>query len=351
MMKINRRTFGIGVASLAAHSLIPNAHAAGGQVTVVGFGGAFQDAMREIYWKPFEAKTGIKVLEDSWNGAFGTIRAKATGGVGNWDVVQMPGDGLLLGEEEGLYAPLDWKALGGREAYIGQGATDFGVGCEVGCIVLAYDSSKLANGPESWKDAFDLAKFPGKRSLYKGPKYNLEAALYADGVDRADIYKVLKTPEGVNKAFAKLDTIKKDILWWESGALPVQLLASGEVTMSSAYGGRIYSALNTGKPFKIIWAGSLVEVDSWVIMKNGPNKTAAMELIKWMGDADRQLEIAKRMGYGPTAKAALKRIPPELAPSLPSSPANLAVAIDMDPSFWMEREAALTERFTNWVNS
>ncbi|MEW6631957.1 MAG: ABC transporter substrate-binding protein, partial [Pseudomonadota bacterium] len=140
-MKISRRTFGVGAVAMATAGLSFRARAAGGEVTVVGFGGSFQDAMREVYWKPFEAKTGIKVLEDTWNGAFGTIRAKASSGSVNWDVIQMPGDGLLLGDEEGLYEPLDWAALGGRDAFVSQGATDYGVGCEIGCIVLAYDTS------------------------------------------------------------------------------------------------------------------------------------------------------------------------------------------------------------------
>lgn len=350
MLRINRRAFSVGLAAAAA-GMARDAGAAEGEVTVVGFGGSFQDAMREVYWKPFEAASGIKVLEDTWNGAFGTIRAKAGSGAVNWDVIQMPGDGLLLGEEEGLYAPIDWQALGGREAYIEQGATDYGVGAEVGCIVLGYDSSKLPAGPESWKDAYDLGKFPGKRSFYKGPKYNLETALYADGVASADIYKVLKTPEGVDRAFAKLDTVKKEIIWWESGALPVQLLASGEVAMCSAYGGRIFSAIKEGKNFKIVWPGSLIEVDSWVILKDAPNKAAALKLIQWMGDAGRQVEIAKRMGYGPTVRAAMAKVPAEIAPSLPSSPENLAVTIDIDATFWMENEATLTERFTSWVNA
>ena len=55
-------------------------------------------------------------------------------------------------------------------------------------------------------DLFDLQKFPGKRALRKNPFVNLEWALIADGVPTEDVYKVLGTPEGVDRAFAKLDT-------------------------------------------------------------------------------------------------------------------------------------------------
>ena len=40
----------------------------------------------------------------------------------------------------------------------------------------------------------------------------------ADGVPVADVYKVLGTPDGVDRAFKKLDTIKNDIVWWDAGA-------------------------------------------------------------------------------------------------------------------------------------
>ena len=57
-----------------------------------------------------------------------------------------------------------------------------------------------------------------------------------------DGYKVLATDEGVERAFKKLDTIKGDIVWWKAGAQPPQLLASGEVVMTSVYNGRIDTA-------------------------------------------------------------------------------------------------------------
>ena len=74
-------------------------------------------------------------------------------------------------------------------------------------------------------------------------KQSLEMALAADGVASADIYDVLATDEGVDRAFAKLDTIKDMVVWWEAGAQPPQLLADGEVAMTTAYNGRIFNAV------------------------------------------------------------------------------------------------------------
>ena len=52
------------------------------------------------------------------------------------------------------------------------------------------------------------------------PLVNLEFALMADGVPRDEVYATLDTPEGVSRAFRKLDTIKDQVVWWEAGAQP-----------------------------------------------------------------------------------------------------------------------------------
>ena len=150
----------------------------------------------------------------------------------------------MLGCEEGLYEPIDWDAVGGKDQFIDAAVDDCGVGTIVWSTVLAYDGDKITDDPpQSWADFWDTEKYPGQaRACAGGPKYTLEFALMADGVAPAEVYEVLRTPEGVDRAFAKLDEIKDDIIWWEAGAQPPQLLASGEVVMTSAYNGRISAA-------------------------------------------------------------------------------------------------------------
>ena len=45
-------------------------------LTGVSWGGNYQDAQREIYFKPFAEKSGKPVLEESWDGGYGVIAAK-----------------------------------------------------------------------------------------------------------------------------------------------------------------------------------------------------------------------------------------------------------------------------------
>ena len=202
--------------------------ALGADLTVTSFGGAYQDAQRKVYFEPFKQATGIDLVEDVWNGGVGAIRAKVEGGGQEWDVVQVEAEELVIGCEEGLYEPIDWDAVGGKEQFIDAAVNDCGVGAIVWSTVLAYDGDKITEDPpQSWADFLDTEKFPGKRGLRRHPKYTLEFALMADGVPPDQVYEVLRTPEGVDRAFAKLDEIKDDIIWWEAGAQPPQLLGLG----------------------------------------------------------------------------------------------------------------------------
>jgi putative spermidine/putrescine transport system substrate-binding protein len=319
-------------------------------LSVVSWGGSYQDAQRKVYFEPFQRETGIPLVEDSWDGGIGTLRAKVEGGAVSWDVVQVEAEELSIGCDEGLLLPIDWNVLGGRDNFLPSAVSDCGVGAIVWSTVLAYDAGKFpGGGPKSWADFWDVERFPGKRAMRKGPKYTLEFALMADGVPPKDVYKVLATKEGVDRAFAKLDAIKPQLIWWEAGAQPPQLLASGEVTMTSVYNGRLDAPRREAKNFRIVWPGSIYAVDSWVILSGSPNAEKGMKLITFMSDAERQARLPEYISYGVTNKAAMQRIPPMLLENLPSAPQNLEVSVPLDVRFWTDHIDELNKRFNAWA--
>jgi putative spermidine/putrescine transport system substrate-binding protein len=344
---MTRQLFGIvatAVLGLSAGSAIA------ADLTVTSWGGSYQDAQREVYFEPFKQATGIDLVEDVWNGGVGAIRAKVEGGGQEWDVVQVEAEELVLGCEEGLYAPIDWQAVGGKGQFIDAAVDECGVGTIVWSTVIAYDGDKLKAGPRGWADFFDTEEYPGKRGLRRGPKYTLEFALMADGVPPDQVYQVLGTEEGVDRAFAKLDQIKDDLIWWEAGAQPIQLLGSGEVIMTSAYNGRISAAnKEDGRNFKIVWPESIYAVDSWVILENSPHKDAALEFIAFASEPEHQKELPEAIAYGVTNKDAAAQIDLSLLENLPTAPDNLKAAIQLDTEFWVEHIEPLTERFTAWA--
>ncbi|MET3794662.1 putative spermidine/putrescine transport system substrate-binding protein [Aquamicrobium terrae] len=346
-----RKRIGIlAIGGLLAAAMGAAAPAQARDLTIVSWGGNYQDGQREIYFKPYAEKTGKPVLDETWDGGYGVLQAKAKAGNPNWDVVQVEVEELALGCADGIYEKIDWAKLGGEDKFIPSAVNECGAGAIVWSTAIAYDTEKLADGPQSWADFWDVQKFPGKRSLRKGPKYTLEFALMADGVPPAEVYDVLATDEGVDRAFKKLDELKPNIVWWESGAQPLQFLASGEVAMASAYNGRITGINRTeNRKFKVVWPGSIYAVDSWAILKDAENKEAGMDFIAFASQPENQAKLPQYVAYGLPVKAAAEMVPAEYKADLPTEPENMKDALAIDVDFWIDNAEALTQRFNAWL--
>lgn len=346
---MNRRTVLRG--ALAASALPFAARAQGRDLTVVSWGGAYQDAQREVFFRPFQQQTRNRLLEETWDGGIGVLRSRIASGANTWDVVQVESEELLIGAEEGLFEPLDWAAIGGRDAYIPEAYSEHGVGAILYSFIMAYDRARMAQGPANWADFFDTRRFPGKRGLRKGPKTTLEFALMGDGVPPDQVYRVLGTAAGVDRAFRKLDSIKGDLAWFERGSQPPQWLAAGEVAMTVAYNGRISAAnASEGRNFAIVWTNNIFTLDSWVIMKGSPNRAKALEFLKFAGQPQVQAGLPPRIPYGMTARGVNERLPANLLPDLPTAPQNLASALHLSDRFWLDNLDRLTQRFNTWVS-
>ena len=346
---MKRRTILKG--ALAATAVPAAAQAQGRDLTVVSWGGAYQDAQREVYFRPFQQATRTRLLEETWDGGIGVLRSRIASGANTWDVVQVESEELLIGADEGLFEPMDWAAIGGKDAYIPQAVNDFGVGAILYSFIMAYDRARMAQGPANWADFFDTARFPGKRGMRKGPKTTLEMALMADGVPPGQVYQVLGTPAGVDRAFRKLDSMKADIAWFERGSQPPQWLAAGEVALTVAYNGRISAAnASDGRNFAIVWTNNIFTLDSWVIMKGSPNKARALEFLKFVGQPAVQAELPPKIPYGMTAKGVNEKLPATLLADLPTAPQNLESALHLNDQFWLDNLDRLTQRFNTWVS-
>lgn len=337
-------------APVAAAFCPPDAWAQRRDLTVVSWGGSYQEAQREVFFRPWSAARGQRLLEETWEGGIEVLRERIRAGTNTWDVVQVEGEELLLGCAEGLFEQLEPEEIGGRAAYIPGAVHACGVGAVTYAFVLAWDRARQQAPPAGWDALFDMQRIPGRRALRRGPKSTLEIALLADGVAPAEVYPTLATEAGVGRAFARLDAIREAIAWWERGSQPVQWLATGEAALAVAYNGRIAVAnAQDGRDLGIVWRQHLGAMDSWVIMRGSPNRAQAFDFLRFAGRPEVQAGLPQRIPYGVTARGAEERLPRDVVLRLPSAPANADGALRIDDHFWVDNIDRLARRFDAWL--
>ena len=319
------------------------------EITVVNFGGANGNAQKVAYFGPYEKATGNKIVGVEYNGEQAKIKAMVEAKKVNWDVVEVESPDVARGCDEGLFEKLDYSKIGNKSDFMPVAVHECGIGVFVWSTVMAYNADKLKTAPVTWADFWDVKKFPGKRAMRKGARYNMEFALMADGVPVNDVYKVLATKDGAERAFKKMTELKPNIQWWEAGAQPPQFLVAGDVAMTTAYSGRIDAAQREGKNLKITWTGGIYDLDYWVMPKGTPNKDAALKFIALASSADAQAEYARNISYGPTNTKALAKLDAKVLNELPTSPANAKTALQFNVGFWADQGEALEKRFAAWA--
>ena len=332
-------------------------------ITVVSWGGSYARASVKAYHQRFTAETGIEIRLEEYNGGLAQIRAQAETEYVVWDVIDIEAGDALLGCDEGLLEEADYESL--PAAPDGTPATeDFVEGYDMDCgvkmliysTVLAYNSSLYPERkPERMEDLFDLKTFPGRRGLRRAPNGNLEFALLADGVPADQIYETLSSKEGIDRAFRKLDTIKKEVLWWEAGAQPPQMLADGEVAMSIAWNGRIFNAqVLERQPLSIVWDGQLMGAGYLAIVAGTARPEAARRFLAFASSTQSLANLTRYISYGPMRRSALALVDKheigiDMRPHMPNAPDNAKRAIIENPEWWADHQDELNERFAAWL--
>lgn len=352
---------GLGIAALPYSSL-----AAGEQptLTIVSWGGAYSDSQRMAYHQPYEDMTGTEIIQVPKSSVgLSQLRAQVEAGNVTWDLIDMDQGMALRACDDGIAERIDYDRLL-KPAPNGDLPSEDFIPELKGCLipqilystVLGYNTEMFSGeAPDSVGDVWNLEAFPGKRSLMKQAWSNLEWALMADGVAPGRIYEVLRTPEGIDRAFAKLNEIKPRVIWWQEGAQPPQLLADKEVSIASGYNGRFFNAqVVEDQPIDIIWDGQLFIVDGWVVAK-GRLTEEVKRYLRFATDTQRLADQAKYISYGPARRSSAELVGRhvktgiDMKPHMPTNPENLKTAIAKDSSFWGNYGDALAERFNAWL--
>ena len=286
------------------------------------------------------------------------MRAQSEAGNVTWDIVDMIPSDLHTACDEGLLEELDHSKIPagadgtpGAEDWVPGGTHPCGVGTTVWATVMAYkDPTYPGAKPTQVADFWDFDAYPGKRSLRKVAEVNLEWALIADGVSSHDVYQVLGTQEGVDRAFAKLDAVKEGSVWWEAGAQAPQILVDGEAALGTAYNGRIFNAYkNENQPLSIMWDTQIWDIGFMGIVKGAPHRMEAEKfLLGKYSTAEYQGRITYHIAYGPMRKSGMAFIDPEVMGHLPTDHIG-PDTLQFDYLFWSDHRDELQERFSSWL--
>jgi len=322
------------------------------QLVVADPGGPYPKAYGEAFYAPFTKETGIQVVPVARKGN-PSSQVKAIVETKNypWDVVMVSWDIHELLRNEGLLDKIDLTGPDMAEIPASM-KSDFALATGVYCFVNAWRTDRYGNnGPKSFADIWDIKKFPGRRSLRKNARDVIEIALRADGVAGGpDIYKVLSTKAGWDRAFRKLDEIKPHVsVWWSDSAQSTRILKTGEADICPALNARVQAAIDAGAPVKIEWAEGFYGFDSWVLPRGGPKAAMARRFVKYCANAQRQAVYTANLSYGPTNPNAYKHIPADRASILPTAPQNFAKTAYVDNDFWSKNKDKSTERFEEWL--
>ena len=338
-------------------------------MTLVSWGGAYQASQVAAYAEPYkEMNPGVAITwDESSNEAVAKLRAMNEANNVTWDLVDVVASDALRLCDEGLAMEIDANEVLAAAPDGTSAEDDFGDLLVSDCFIpqivysttVGYRKDMVPAGAAAPTDIcaiFDTETYPGMRSLEKRPINNMEWALLCDGVAPDQVYEVLGTRDGVEKALAKLGTIKDSVVWWTKGAQTPQLLADGEVVMGSTYNGRLFSVIEEEKqPIAMLWDWQVFDLDGWIVPTGTKNKAAVMEYLRFATDTQRLADQAKFISYGPARKSSAPLVGKhatlgiDMAPHMPTDPANSKTTLLYNYEFWADNRDDIDERFQSWL--
>jgi putative spermidine/putrescine transport system substrate-binding protein len=322
------------------------------EIQVAGSGGSLAEVISRIFDKPFTAETGIDVVALATTDRLAALRAQMAAGNTTWDVTEFSGFDYIGASRQGWLIPLDWSKIDPKNLVPTELRYPDAVPYTAFAHVLGYRTDKAPAGKEmtGWKDFWDTKAFPGPRGMQDTPNYNLEFALLADGVPKENLYEMLKTPEGIDRAFKKMDAIKESVvLWWKSNGQAQQALNDGEVFYTTNANGRFKVAADQGLPVKIVWNGGAAVLGYWAAVKGTKHQDAAMKYLSfWMSSPERAAEFTKAIAYPMVLKGMVDLLPPEIQQTLPTYPKNRELQFTYSNEFWVDNISKINQRWLEW---
>jgi len=345
---VSRRSLLKGSAAMIATPALLTAGGARAQarkeVVLVNFGGVAMKAFDEAYVQPFATQGGRIVLDGS--GALnGKILTMVQSGHVTWDICDAGITTLAELNPKNALEKIDYSIVA-RSKVPAEFAYENGVVNYMFSSVMAWDTSKVKETP-TLADFFDLKRFPGRRMMRKDSQAMIELCLIADGVPIDQLY-----PLDVKRAFAKLATIKSEVLYWNSGSESQSLMRDGECVMGLLWHTRanVLKAETKGR-IDYSFKGGLLQPGLWVVPKGNPAGAEAFQAIASMQQPEGQIKLLAAMGNGPSNPAAQSLVPPELRAMNPADPANVAVQAKISADWYIANHSKTYQAYLDFISS
>ena len=349
-----------------------DAHIISQVVTAAIWGGEHSAAQESCQFEHFERKQNRKHEKHDLRREYKQLKKVVAGGV---DVIELPGVQFEMAIKDGLIASNGMANVKADEKNFVPGAMRAeGVASVAHSMVIAYrEAASEGSHPTRVQDFWDTQRFPGKRGMVHGARYNLEFALMADGVAKDQVYSVLGTSAGVKRALNKIQQLKGHIIWFNSehGVMEAMqrdhvgkgnpaynpdapTVTFGIVSSDSAYMENRNHKMHDQNGFKIkvVWTGHIMEFIYWGKSTNPKDGAMADAFLQQVASSDSTcLPAFKRSALGLTHIDLRDKMSQELLEHMPTSEQNLHKGLVMDAKFWAENQTRLTKQFEQWFKS
>jgi putative spermidine/putrescine transport system substrate-binding protein len=314
--------------------------ALGGELVWADYGGPTNESRQVAYFDGFAESAGVDVVSTTVEDSI--YYTMLEGGEGDYDVFQV-GAAEILNYPDGVIEATE-AAQGDllpeelRSRMVG----GFYIGIAQGWLTDTFADG----GPQDWVDFFDTDTYPGKRAWPGQPGFfdsSFEIALLADGVAPEDLY-----PIDIDRAVAKLDSIRDDLVFYQSYPEVQQLLSSGSASIAVSVTGQFTALRNAGQDVTVQYDQAFVTPNGFVIPTASGNPDAAMALAEWMNDPENQAVFTERTGYGPVNSEVFDLLSDEVAADVINAPDKTDL-IAWDEQWRADNKDALLDTYTEWL--
>lgn len=311
-----------------------------GEIIWADYGGPTNESRQIAYFDGFYDETGVEVVSTSIEDA--VYHSILEGGAADYDVFQAGASEALPFEENLLEIPAESRGdllpENMQPYYMG----GFYFGIAQGWLTETYPDG----GPQDWADFFDTETYPGKRAWPGSPgsfDSSYEIALLADGVAFEDLY-----PLDFERATAKLDSIRDDLVFYQSYPETQQLLTSGSVAIAVTVTGQFQALINAGEDVTIQWNQAFSVPSGFVASSIVENPDEVLALAAWMNDPENQAVFTERTGYGPVNSEVFDYLSEDAAANVVNAPDHTNL-VTYDDTWRGENYETLVNNYTAWL--